>query len=327
MSENINNGKGNRYWTVEEIRTYVINELQKRFPDSIIEREFCDIDIMVHGPNIPVEIQRIYLDRYGYVKLSEFEDNIRRQIEQNIEIFEKCWFFLDVKLMNYLQNNLTRYSSINMDWLYQFFKSGKLKIFTIAINGDIKELESNDFEFIKNFSSTCKLSKYEVHRILERNKSKIAYNIYNGHGFATDEINNWYEEYEKNTEGLKFVQWLRKRGGRMKELSNIKSALANVSVVNEMLKCESISHHSVAFAHYLGILEGIDGREKNARVICSDYYNILQYFPWYFEKKELWDYWRIQSVDSITFNKVVRGEYPNYLEDYKNQKNIEDAWY
>ena len=165
MLENIDNGKENRYWKVEEIRPYIIKELQKRFPDSIIEREFYDIDLMVHGPNIPVEIQRIYLDIYGYIKISEFEDNIRRQIEQNIEIFGQCWFFLDAKLLSYLQNNLTKYSSINMDWLYQFFKSGKLRAFTITINGDIRELKDRDFEFIRKFSTTCKLSKDEEHRI------------------------------------------------------------------------------------------------------------------------------------------------------------------
>lgn len=51
--ENINE---DRYWTVEEIRPYIIEYLKKRFPDSVIEREFDDVDLMIHGPNIPVEI-------------------------------------------------------------------------------------------------------------------------------------------------------------------------------------------------------------------------------------------------------------------------------
>lgn len=34
--------------------------------------------------------------------------------------------------------------------------------------------------------------------------------------------------------------------------------------------------------------------------------NILEYFPGYFEKKELWDYWRTHTVNHKTFMAVVR---------------------
>lgn len=85
MTENINDREEDRYWNVEEIRPCIIEELKKRFPDSIIEREFDQLDLMIHGSNIPVEIQRTRCDhRDGKPQLSYFEDVIRRQIEQNI---------------------------------------------------------------------------------------------------------------------------------------------------------------------------------------------------------------------------------------------------
>lgn len=60
------NGKINdKYWKVEEVRKHIIEYLKKEFPESIIMREFNNVDIMVFGPNVPVEIQRTYLDSNG----------------------------------------------------------------------------------------------------------------------------------------------------------------------------------------------------------------------------------------------------------------------
>ena len=78
----------------------------------------------------------------------------------------------------------------------------------------------------------------------------------------------------------------------------------------------------------LGIIEGNEGN-INGRLqtwlMCPDKYDILKYFPGYFEKKELWDYWMVHAVNHSTFIATVRGEY-DYLKDRKNQKNIDDAW-
>lgn len=70
--ENINSREENIYWTVEEVRPHIINDLKKRFPDSIISREFGKVDLMVLGPNIPVEIQRIYMGSNGLPAISHF---------------------------------------------------------------------------------------------------------------------------------------------------------------------------------------------------------------------------------------------------------------
>lgn len=325
MKESTNNKYG--YWEVEQIRHYIIAYLQNIFPESIIEREFDRIDIMAHGPNIPIEIQRIRLDpRSGSPQLSHFEDSTRRQIEQNIEIFEQCWLFFDTKLLHHLQNNLSLNSSLNMDWIYQFFQSGKLRVFIVNINGDIRELEDKDFEFIRKFSNTCKLGKEQEHRILQKNRSKIAYRIYKMRGITTEEINRYYKEFENNNNNndkkRHFTDWLVRNGGRRKEIGMIKHAIQSLPDINNTLKCTVGKGNNVpvTYMNILGIIEGEDW------IRCSDKYNFLDYFPGYFEMEELWDYWRINLVDRDMFYKVVRGEYPNYLKDRKRQKNIDNAW-
>jgi len=310
MTENIDNE--DRYWTVEEIRPYIISYIENIFPDSIIEREFDRVDLMIHGPNIPVEIQRTRSDpRTGYPMLSDFEDRIRRQIERNIETYEQCWFFFDDKLLKDLQ--LCRQTSINMDWFYQLFKSERLKIFVITMRGTIRELENKDLEFI------IKLS--DEYRLLYRNKSKISYKLYKIKGFTTDEINRYYEEYEGHNHGY-ISSWLLNMGGRMKEFAMIKFSVTALSDVDNTLKCIIEPKGNVPITHMktLGIIEGSDW------ITCSDKYDFLKYFPGYFKNKELWDYLKVHVIDIRTFYRVVRGIYPNYLKDRKNQKEIEDAW-
>lgn len=327
-----NSRKEDTYWIVEEIRPYILKYLQEKFPDSILEREFDQVDIMIHGPRIPVEIQKTSVKK-ACVAISTFEDLIRRQIEQNIMTFEQCWLFIDAKFLYHLQNNLNRHTSINMDWLYQFFKTEKVRVFAITINGIVRELEDKDFEFIRKFSNTCKLSNEDEHRILARNKSKIAYNVYKGHGFTTEELKKLYDEYEKDSirpKSFEFQRWLEGKEGRYKELGVIKRAIGMLSQINDMLKCNMKDRHAVQYASTLGITEGnkngSGGDMKFSRMRCDDNYTILEHFPGYFEKKELWDFWRTHTVAHNTFMTVVRGEYPNYLKDYNIQRRIDDPW-
>lgn len=232
---------------------------------------------------------------------------------------------------------MNRTISINFDWLYQFFKSGKLRVFTITINGIGIELEDKDFGFIRRLSNTCKLNRGDEQRILDRNKAKIAYKVMKGSGLTTEDTICWYDEYEKNTESLEFIKWLRRRGGKKKELGDILSALASLPAINDMLKCHKSNLYTankshmwyvIESANILGIIKdnGDHGNSNHAKVSCSDDYNILQDFPGYFENQELWDYWKMHYITRNIFLKVVKGEYPNYLRDCSYQKNIEDAW-
>lgn len=329
--KNIENEINYRYWTVEEIRPYIMEHLKKTFPDSIIMREFDQVDIMVLGQNIPVEIQRTYVHdkvRGSHIPhIDSFENAIRKQIEQNIKMYEQCWFFFDSKFLDYLQNNLTRHTSLNMDWLYQFWKDAKLRLFTITIKGDIRELEDKDFDFIREFSHTCSMSEDEEHRIMARNKSKIAYNVMKKYGFTTDEINSWYDEYESNdtkVKGITFRSWLREKGDRKKKFSAILGSIGGILSINEMLKCNLKKSYAISDSSIIGIIEGNDNNVWSKYIRCIDSYNILEYFPGYFEKKELWDYWKVHTVEHRVFVTVIRGEYPNYLEDRKKQNNMFD---
>jgi len=320
----IDNGK-DRYWTVEEIRPYIIEKLGEIFPNSIIEREFGKVDIMVHGPKIPVEIQKTYIHDNEYPRMSDFENTTRRQIERDIEDCCICWFFMDKKFLCYLQDNpnLTRSSDIDMGWMYQFWKDRKLRIFTITVDGIIEEmLQDREFDFLRKADSLIKL---------QRSRYDMAYEIYKSYGFTTEEINSWYDEYAKNTEGLHFSTWVRKKGDRGEIFAKIKEALNNTYIINDMLRCDMKNRRAITHAANLGIIEGNEnnkggGYSKYVWIKCSDNRNMFRHFTGYFEKKELWDYWRTHFVHHDTFVKVVRGEYPNYLRDYNNQKNIEDAW-
>lgn len=316
------------YWNVEEIVPYIIEYLRKQFPDSIMIRELDLVDITVLGPNIPVEIQKTYFGVHkgtNYTKIAEFEDRIRRQIEQNVEAFGKCWFFFDNRFLLHLQNYLRKNTSINMDWFYKLYKEGSLKPFSITIDGVVSELTDKDLDFIRKFSNTCIIGREEEHRILQRNKPKIAYNVLKGHGFTTNEINNWYNEYKNSNETPDFKSWLLKRGGRQELLGKIRNSLNQITTINEILKCNMKDDHRIQYMTYLRIIEG-NGNDKRARIRCSDNDNIIGYFPGYLEKKELWDYWRIHTVDHNTFLNVIKGKYPSYLKDRRVQKDIEGSW-
>lgn len=311
------------YWTVEEIRPYIINYLKKEFPDSIIKREFDKVDIMILGPNIPVEIQRTRTVNNN-VCIAQFENEIRKQIEQNIEIYEQCWFFFDEKFLRYLNSGeLNIWSSINMDWLYKFHKSEKIKVFTISNNGIITKLKDEDFKFIFKYSSTCKLSSEEDYRILEKNKSKIAYNIFKGYKFTTDEINNWYDEYEhSHIEDIRFYKWLSIKGERKKTFAKVLFAIGHLNDINDMFKCVLKNNSRISTSSDIELIEG-NGRNKYIKIKFIDKFDISKYFPGYFEKKEFWDYMKTHTISHNEFIATVRGEF-DYLGFYKNQKSLED---
>ncbi len=319
-----NNIKEDRYWKIDEILPHVMKWLTEKFPNAILEREFDDVDIMVHGPKIPVEIQKTpeCKTNCGKPHISGFEKLIEKRIRIDIENCGMCWFLLDTRFLNQLQNNSLSRSQIDMSWFYQFWKDGKLKVFTIDLNKNIKEiLEDKEFDFIK---------EKKERRILGKEKYEIAYKIYNRYGFTTEEINRWYNEYRmdnnRTTKGL--IAYLSKKGGRERVFANIRLALCNLDAINDMLICnlEPSNRAAIGEVRILGIINSDRNNGKNSKIICTNEDNILEHFSGYFENKELWNYWMTHYVDYNTFFKVVTGEYPNYLEDRKKQKTIEDSW-
>lgn len=185
------------FWKyADDVRPYVFEYLKKVFPNAFIIDELDRIDICVLDENLPVEIQSMMFRRH-YPRISEFEDDTRRQLEQNVVTNGKCWLFFDGAFLDYIKKGLGTNTSINLDWLYKYFKEEKIRIFTITHNGIIKELKDEDFVFLLNKSLTCKKGEDDDLRILQRNKLKIALNVFKGHGFTTDEIKKLHKTYTK----------------------------------------------------------------------------------------------------------------------------------
>ena len=182
-------------------------------------------------------------------------------------------------------------------------------------------MKDTKFKFIKEFSNTCRLGKEEERRILTRNKSKISYLIYKANGFVTEEIDEWYREYEGNNHGH-FARWLVEMGGRKKQLGMIKIAVMHLQNINNVLRCiiKPKEYIPITELDILGIIDRRNG------IICIDKYDILKFFPGYFENKELWDYWRTHPIENRIFYAVIRGEYHNYLKDRKKQPTLDDLW-
>ncbi len=89
---------------------------------------------------------------------SRWEGNIREQIEQNIINHGRWWFFFDSELLRCTQNS-GKQTSINMDWFRKFMKEEKLMVFTVNHDGNIKEKDYKDFDFLSEISQTCKIAQ------------------------------------------------------------------------------------------------------------------------------------------------------------------------
>ena len=229
------NREQDRFWTVEEILPDVMVWLREKFTGTILEREFDDVDIMVHGPKIPVEIQKTPECKTGCGKphISLFEKLTEKRIRIDIDNCGTCWFLFDARFLSHLQNNSLSRSQLDMGWLYQFWKDGKLRVFTIDIYKNIIEiLEDKEFDFIK---------EKKERRILGKEKYDIANKVYKRRRYTTEEINGWYNKYKndnaKTTKGL--PAYLSKKGSseREKEFAYIRLALTNLDAINDILLC------------------------------------------------------------------------------------------
>lgn len=331
-----------KFWIADDVRPYIFEFLKKEFPGAIIIHEFDQVDIFVLDENLPIEIQSVRYQRKGrdmlYApRISDFEDDIRRQIETNINIYERCWFFFDASLLKYLQNDLSRHNSISMDWLYQYFKADKMRIFTITLDGKIKEMCDRDFNFLTKFSTTCKRSEGEDFRILQKNRAKIILNVLKGHEFTMEDVNAIYNLFKSRGNDSKYksiMPWLmRKEQGRTdRQLEYGFVRDLRLEHINNVLSCTIFSNNNSSGQPrnsrsllYMLLSSGLFDRDKYGRIYFTDRYNISQYFPGYIIKKDLWDYLRTHGVDERTFSAIIRGE-TDYLWWMKNQTTIEDAW-
>lgn len=317
----------NDFWYSDDVRPYIIKYLKERFSDSIIRQEsnFVDITVLRELGSVPVEIQSVRVSN-GKITSCSFEDRTRRQVEENIDISGICFLFLDAKFLEHLKNTSSKYISLNMKWLYEYYKQEKVKVFSITKSGIIKELKDDDLNILTKFNISY----------LDRNRSRIEYNLLKWKKFTTDEINDIYKLFkEKNKKNLKydaFTSWLLRKeaNNREKEYGYICLSLGYLDHIDEILRCSSTKDH---LGFYLHICEKIgiiyrNGHPNNnsTRIYIVNEPNILQFFDGYLENKELWDYLKNHPIDNRTFKTIIIGEYPKFLKERKNQKNIEDAW-
>lgn len=289
------------FWTnAPVVDDFVFDFLDTNFPESLIIPEFNNIDWFIMSENLPVEIQSTRITSSGTPAHSNFENAIRQQLEQNIKTYGRCWFFMDSEYLRYLQLVAGRNISMNMDWFYKLVKEEKLIVFTISYDGIIESKTYNSFDWISKLSSTCILSEDQDSRILERNKSKIAVNIFNNIGATSEELRTLRKLFDGRgsdaVHGRSFPKWLRHKQGannREKLLGSVYIAIGSLNSVNDCLGCNTsdyIAGYAVGHLNDLGLTEVLYGTHRSVIKIYVDIYNIAQFCPGYLKNKEKWDY-------------------------------------
>ncbi|MDP2846340.1 MAG: hypothetical protein Q8N79_09775, partial [Candidatus Methanoperedens sp.] len=239
ITEKISNGtttkviSGNEYtfWNNARVALpYVYKFLKTRYPDSIILPEFNHTDFVVLQENLPVEVQStIILGHNDSEKKclahSYFEQMIEKQIKQNIERYNKCWFFFDSEYFRYLQSGTDNSIRTEYKWFIKYVRDNLLYVFIVSHDGKIKEVNYQDLEFLVN---------NEMDIDFDKNKIMIFSNVINGHGYTSKEIRMFVNEKRLLHDKNAFVTWLRKKdhSERMKVLGYVLQSISRLSHID-----------------------------------------------------------------------------------------------
>ena len=309
--------KGYNFWNnVDVVYDIVWDFLQEKFPDEIIFPELFGVDFVVLNKNIPVEVQSTIVlnSKKGTDKArkiishTQFELSIEKQIKQNIENFGHCWFFFDSEYLRYLQNDLTRKSRINFDWLYQLIKDGMVKAFTVSYEGEITEISYKSFNFLSEISMTCNVGHERDYRILDRNKIEIICNVLKGRGFTSDELFEFRKAFGESDVNS-FNGWLLRKGGTEREylFGSILQSSASLVFVNQVLSCDEevkLTRSNKYILSVLGLFE-VKGLAKGAVTCFIDKFYIASYFPGYVHNEKTWEHLRGNYVSLATLRKII----------------------
>lgn len=312
--------KGYTFWhNVDVVENYVWDYLENRFPDSIIFPELFGADFVVLDENIPVEIQSTILlnsekgkeNARTILSHTQFELYIEKQIKQNVNYFGVCWFFFDSEYLRYLQNELTRRTRINLDWLYQLLKEGKVRAFTISHDGIITEISHKAFNFLNEVSMTCKVGQNEDYRILDRNKFKIISNVLKGYDFNSEELFIFKECFIKSDK-IDFIGWLNRKESSEREtlFGNILRGCGSLEYIDQILNCESDGtkfRNSKFYLSILGLFE-VKGQSLGSVTTFMDKFEIADYFPGYVRNKNIWDNLKKNEITNETLRKIILRE-------------------
>jgi hypothetical protein len=316
---------GYTFWyDVSVVDDHIFQYLCNKFPNGLVVPEFCEIDYFVLQQNLPVEIQSTMLKPSLTPAHSGFEKTIRQQLEQNINNYGKCWFFFDSEYLRYLQTDIEKNISINYDWFYKLMREEKLKVFTVSHDGKIEERNTKEFEFIRKFSSTCVLEENEDERVLQRNKSKIMYNILKGMNIKSEDMVKLRNKLlqikkENNLKGTfwQFTSFIDDETER--SICNIYRMLGGeLTTINRALdckidECDNDRDKSMVlwYLDVLGITEitwGGKGQNSLRRVV--DKSNDFQHFPGYVRNKDKWNYLKDgkMNLTKRQLNAIIRNK-------------------
>lgn len=318
--DGISEKDGYIFWNkVSVVDNYIFEFIKNKFPNGLVIPEFCLIDWFVLEKDLPVEIQSTMLKPTGTPAHANFEKAIRTQLEQNIINYGKCWFFFDSEYLRYLQNDIEKNISINYDWFYKLMKEKKLVVFTCSYDGQIEERTTKEFEFIRKYSSTRVIEENQDSRIIQRNKSKIAYNILNNKGIKSDDIAKLRTELlqiknEKKLKGTFYSFGKYIENPEDKSICHIYRILGGeLEIINISLDCSFGNNDNQRIIYYfdiLGLTEQIWGGQQNTIRQFTDKYDICQYFPGYIRNKDKWDYLKESrmNLNRKQLNAIISGK-------------------
>lgn len=315
MSKGIVEYKGYLFWHhVKVVKENVWKFLENKFPEYIVYPEMFRADFFILNENLPVEVQSTILVKYKSgvkgIDHSRFESVIQKQIQENVELFGKCWFFFDFAYLQFLKSDITTSCKINFDWLYQFMKTDKVKVFTISYDGNIAQVSRKEFSFLLKTSLTCKLNRDSDRNILDINKFSIMELLLKNYNFTTEEINEMYGEFNKFPEDKVFLKWAqsKKSSSRTQLFGRILSAIGNLQLINNLLDIDGaevkLTRSNKTYFVTLGLFD-VKGNAKGAKTFFVDKFKVADYFPGYLRNKETWDFLRLKYVTFRTLNQIV----------------------
>lgn len=325
------------FWTYADfIKPHIIDFLKDRFPGKLVVRELNKIDLSVPEENLPIEIQATPIEVNNCPHYSVFEQDIEKQINQNITSYHRCWFFFDSELLRSMQDSVNRRSSIsiNMVWFRNYIKEGKLKVFTVSHDGIFEEKEYKDFDFLSEISQTCSIAAKTDGAILNDNKMKIYTNVVKMYNFTQSEIEKFYDDWreycklnniESTDRNDKMSLFLIKQKDKRPNLYGyILNAIGNLPAINDILGLKNYNKNAKRDASMLGIFD-VEGRVLNAITRFTDRSNVCQYIPGYIRNKETWDKLKGHSLNPRQFESIVKNGINNYFwyEKCSDQNNID----
>lgn len=277
ITEKISNGtttkviSGNEYtfWNNASVALpYVYKFLKTRYPDSIILPEFNHTDFVVLQENLPVEVQStIILGHNDSEKKclahSYFEQMIEKQIKQNIDRYNKCWFFFDSEYFRYLQSETNNSIRTEYKWFVKYVRDNLLYVFIVSHDGIIKDVKYQDLEFLVNA---------EMDVDFDKSKIMILSKVLTGHRYTSKEIRGFVNEKRLLQDRNAFQTWLRKKdqSERKKVLGYIYHYMSEINIIEDFFSRKTSDwKHFQGAASFLGILEFENNKWK-----IEDKYNI-----------------------------------------------------